>query len=91
VQVNSAVIIKNQQTGEFEASVELVEGANLIEAVAKSAYGNIQTVNKIVQYQNESSVTDETKKEINPLYFLAGALIIVMLFLILVTKLSKRR
>lgn len=83
----------NPETGEFSATVTLVPGSNLIVAVADSEYGDIPSVSKQLYYEESNFGVQGGGDEfsLNPLVYLAVALVVLLLFFVLVAKLSKRR
>lgn len=80
-------------TGEFSFVLELSEGANLIEAEAVTAYGEIAPITKIVQYQQIDQMAVSETDIFNPIYyvviilgFLALVLIIAIVYLVKTKK-----
>lgn len=74
--------------GDFTFSVELTEGANLIEINAQSNYGEIPKVTRIIQFKPTTSNdnVEEVGGIFDPLYYIIGFLIILAIVLIFAIK-----
>lgn len=80
---NNINIQMDQQTGEFEFELDLVEGANLIEIESQSSYGQLANISKIIHYKKDLGGDVVEKQDLfNPLYFVAVVLIILAVVLV---------
>ncbi len=70
------------ETGEFSFSLELTEGANLIEAEAESVYGEVDKITRIINYQPTVEKAIEKEEIFNPVYYIIIILIILAIVLI---------
>jgi hypothetical protein len=90
-EVKDAITSIDPSTGSFSFTVQLIPGANLIEASALSAFGNLDKITKTVQYQSGLKPVVE-KREISPFNIAAVILALVAIILILwIHHLSKQK
>jgi ABC-type antimicrobial peptide transport system permease subunit len=92
-EVPNAVSSVDQKTGSFSFALNLIPGANLIQANAQSAFGNIDKITKTVQYQSAlKQQPTQTSSGISP-YNLAAIVLaaLAIIMILLIFYLSKRQ
>ncbi len=87
--LDQTAIVLDQKTGEFTVRANLLPGSNIIIARAESALGEAAPVSKLVYYEQPATPA-APERTISPLVFLAAALIIVAIGLVLAVRLSRR-
>lgn len=82
----------DSQKGDFNFTVQLLEGPNLIQVQANSEYGEIDRINKIIQFLPPSAAKPEEKGGISPLNIVAIVLaIIAVIFIIAIARIVRKK
>lgn len=87
--IPASAVTVDPSTGEFSATALLANGSNIIIARADSQYGEAAPVNRLVIFE-EKPVTVPAKRELSPIVFLAAALFVVMVGLVIAVRMARR-
>jgi hypothetical protein len=81
----------NSKTGEFSFVLDLLDGPNMIQAEAKSSYGELPKINKIIQFKPTETTKPLQEEKFSPLNIIAIVLAVITIILIYVLSRMARK